>query len=120
MYELIRTYAADVVGVVALAGLILFIVSYSRAAIWKATREGRSVMYLTASLALTIVLLVLHGFTGGYPYRWVVEVVIYSPLAWAAWHIAITLRRAMGMEPRYLIRVRRKPEDGEVLEDTQP
>lgn len=113
-------WVGEAIGFAALIPLLAFAVTYQMKADWKSTRPGRAIMYLARGLAATIVLLVLTGFVHFGDWRWVVETVVYAPMAWACWNLYFTLRWQLGLEPRYLFRVRPKPEDGEILEDTQP
>lgn len=111
--EIIQRYGPEMLGAFGLIGIIVFAVTYARHAAWRITPEGRSVMYLALCLILTIVLLVAHGFTGGYAARWVVELVCYSPLVWACWNLAYTLRRSLGLKPTFLFIIARKPRSKE-------
>lgn len=110
-------WAGETIGISALIPLILFAITYQRRASWKAERPGRALMYMVRGLIATIALLVLTGFFKFGEYRWIIEVLVYSPLAWACWNLYFTLRKTLGLDPRFLFRVARKPRDGETAAD---
>ena len=116
------SWVGETIGLIGLIGILLFAVTYQLRADWKSTRPGRAIMYLARGLAATIVLLILTGFIQFGPWRWVAETVVYTPLAWACWNLYYSLRWQLGLQPRFLFRVGRKPNDGEEidLQDTQP
>lgn len=114
------SWVGEAIGLVALVAVLLFAVTYQTHADWRSTRPGRAIMYLARGLALTIVLLMLSGFIQFGTWRWIVEVVVYTPMAWACWNLYFSLRHQLGLQPRYLFRVRPKPDGDVSLEDTQP
>ncbi|MGC5078445.1 putative phage holin [Agrococcus sp. DT81.2] len=111
-------WVGELIGLSALIAVVLFAATYQANADWKSTRPGRAIMYLARGLAATITLLILTGFIHFGEWRWVAEVVVYTPMAWACWNLYFSLRHQLGMEPRYLFRVR--PKDISDLFDTQP
>lgn len=116
-------WVGEGIGLVGLVAIILFAVTYQLRADWKSTRPGRALMYLARGLSATIVLLILTGMIQFGGWRWLVEIVVYTPMAWACWNLYFALRWQLGMQPKFLFRVGRKPETGEdpsYLEDTQP
>lgn len=115
-------WVGELIGLTALIAILLFAVTYQTRADWKSTRPGRAIMYLARGLAATILLLILTGFVHFGPWRWVAEIVVYAPMAWACWNLYYSLRWQLGLEPRFLFRVPRQPDEGEEIDlhDTQP
>ena len=110
-------WVGEAIGLAALVALVLFAVTYQTHADWRSTRPGRAIMHLVRGLIATTVLLILTGFVQFGPWRWIVEAVVYAPMAWACWNLYLSLRHQLGLVPRYLFRVR--PKDVTDLFDTQ-
>ena len=119
---LIDTYIAEAIGVVVVIGLFAFAVDYTRSANWRENDQGRAVMYLILSFVATVTLLVIHGFVPHYPGQWIVEFVVFTPLAVSAFYLRHTLRKSFGLPTRWLVRVPKKKVSHEeaLEEDTLP
>lgn len=118
----VANYAGEVIGVLTLIPLVLFWVTYQLRAAWKTERPGRALMYTVRGLTATIALLVLWTFwPAPREIRWLLEIVVYLPFSLAVWNLYLTLRKTLGLGPRFLFKVARKPQPGETIdEDTQP
>lgn len=105
----VSTYIAEVIGIGALIGILMFVVKYSRNSNWKRTRPGRSVMYLARALVATFFLLIFWSFVDEPMHlRWVAEVIVYSPLAWACWYMYFSLLESLQQKPPFVFLVSRK------------
>lgn len=97
----------EIIGIAGLIGILMFTALYSRNSNWKLTRPGRSVMYLARGLAVTILFLVILSFSkeflGGW--RWLVEIIVYTPLAWASWNMYFSLRATLQEKPKFLFHI---------------
>ena len=96
-------WVGEVIGAAGLIAIVLFAVTYQTQADWKSTRPGRALMYLARGLASTIVLLILTGFIQFGGWRWVAEIIVYSPMAWACWNLYFSLRHQLPLQQQYLI-----------------
>lgn len=122
IWQFLDRNIAEIIGVIALSGMFSFAVDYSRFAKWRKHEQGRAVMYLIITLGATILTLIIHGFVPKYDFRWAVEVVVYTPLAVSAFYLRHTLRKTLGLNSRWLVKIPKKhvTDDDELDEDTQP
>jgi len=106
-FEITR-WSGEAVGVFGAIGLTLFIIDYARITEWKINAQGRAVMYLAGGLLATILFLVLHSFVRDYEWRWITEIIVYTPLALACWNLRQAMRKSMGIPSVWLFMSPRK------------
>jgi hypothetical protein len=90
-----ETTFADLGVLVAMTGMLVFVVSYSSAFNWRKTAEGRAVMYVFVALILLAfsgLIVVLFGPL--YALRWIVRPLVWWLVAGAMIRICVVLWRA--------------------------
>lgn len=109
IYVWLALRAAELIGIAALFGISAFVILYSRNGNWKQNRPARAIMYLARGLAATLGLLV--GFSFFPPpdgWRWIVEAIVYTPMAWACWNMYFSLLASVQDKPKFLFNVTMK------------
>lgn len=94
---------------VSLLGLVVFGVTYVRAADWRKTPPGRSLMYLIAGMVAVLTMSFIHLAIGPYPGMEFTRIAVYGTFTWSVIWIVRTLYKSLKLDAFYVFRVRRSP-----------
>lgn len=95
---------------VSLLGLMVFAVTYVRAADWRKTPPGRSLMYLIGGMVAVLTMSFIHLAVGPYPGIEFTRIAIYGAFTWSVIWIVRTLYKSLKLDALYVFRVRRSPQ----------
>lgn len=93
---------ADILLAVALPGALAFPILYAVRSNWRAMRTGRSMMYLSISLAAVLALNFASIYFPDYYGRGTVRVVVYTAMIVSVYGQLRTLNRVQNKRPGYL------------------